>query len=192
MTLALSLVDDGGARGLADLTLAAVAARAGVAVPSLYKHVASLADLRREVAIRATDDLTGALIAAAIGRSGSDALRATAHAYRTYAVAHPGRYAATQVVPPPGPRGGDVAPGRRGAEDDDARLAEAAARTVAVVAAVLGGCGVDPDRMIDAIRTVRSALHGFVTLELGGGFALPQDVDTSFAYLVRTLEAGLS
>src|SRR5947209_16159996 len=36
--------------GFARLSLAAVAGEAGVAVPSLYKHVESLADLKRGVA----------------------------------------------------------------------------------------------------------------------------------------------
>src|SRR5690606_6751367 len=51
--LAVEVVDEAGATGFADLTLAKVAARAGVAAPSLYKHVGSLADLRREVAVLA-------------------------------------------------------------------------------------------------------------------------------------------
>ena len=40
--LALEVVDDGGPSGWADLGLSAVAHRAGVAVPSLYKHVDGL------------------------------------------------------------------------------------------------------------------------------------------------------
>ncbi|MBE9940881.1 TetR family transcriptional regulator, partial [Cellulosimicrobium cellulans] len=44
--IALDLVDAGGPTGFADLTLAKVAAQAGVATPSLYKHVGSLAALR--------------------------------------------------------------------------------------------------------------------------------------------------
>ncbi|MGO2740360.1 MAG: TetR/AcrR family transcriptional regulator, partial [Cellulosimicrobium funkei] len=47
--IALDLVDAGGPTGFADLTLAKVAAQAGGATPSLYKHVGSLAALRREV-----------------------------------------------------------------------------------------------------------------------------------------------
>jgi len=45
---------------------------------------------------------------------------------------------------------------------------------------------------VHAVRTVRSAVHGFVMLELAGGFGLPEDVDASFAHLVRVLEAGLA
>jgi AcrR family transcriptional regulator len=170
--LALAVVDDAGYDAL---TLAAVASRAGVAVPSLYKHVASLADLRREVAVLSLRGLTAALTSASVGRSGGEALRALADAYRAFARSHPGRYAATQLAPAP----------------DDAELAEAAGAAVAVVAAVLRGCGVSEERSIDAVRAVRSGLHGFVALELGGGFGLPRDVDASFAYLVAALETGI-
>jgi hypothetical protein len=34
-------------------------------------------------------------------------------------------------------------------------------------------------------------VHGFIALELGGGFGLPVDVDESFDHLVATLVAGL-
>lgn len=176
--LALRVVDDGGTQGFADLTLAKVAAAAGVATPSLYKHVGSLADLRRSVALVAVNDLTRATAAATIGRSGPDALSALARAVRDFAREHPGRYAAIQLSP-------DL-----GAADDDP-LSLAGAETIAVIVAVLRGFDLPEDRTIDAIRAVRSAVHGFVSLELLGGFGLPDDVDHSFEVLVRLLVAGI-
>ncbi|MFF2621628.1 WHG domain-containing protein [Oerskovia jenensis] len=176
--LALRVVDDGGAQGFADLTLAKVAAAAGVATPSLYKHVGSLADLRRSVALVAVNDLTRATAAATIGRSGPDALSALAWAVRDFARERPGRYAAIQLSP-------DL-----GAADDDP-LSLAGAETIAVIVAVLRGFDLPEARTIDAIRAVRSAVHGFVSLELLGGFGLPDDVDHSFEVLVRLLVAGI-
>jgi len=38
---------------------------------------------------------------------------------------------------------------------------------------------------------VRCALQGFVALEAGGGFGMPESVDESFARLVAMLDAGL-
>lgn len=176
--LALAAVDDGGPRGFADLTLADVAARAGVAVPSLYKHVGSLAELKREVAVTSVRGLTAALTAAAIGRAGSDALRATAAAYRAFATTYPGRYSATQIAP-------------QGSDGADQTLSDAMAKAVTVVAAVVAGCGVPPEHVVDAIRAVRAGLHGFASLEVGGGFGMPEDVEVSFAFLVRALEVGI-
>ena len=56
--------------GTAALTLSRVARELGVKPPSLYNHVARLETLRRDVALRATEDLGTRLGAAAMGRSG--------------------------------------------------------------------------------------------------------------------------
>jgi hypothetical protein len=37
----------------------------------------------------------------------------------------------------------------------------------------------------------RSAIHGFVALEAGGGFGMPDDVDRSFEALLDMLVAGV-
>lgn len=176
--IALDLVDAGGTTGFADLTLAKVAAEAGVATPSLYKHVGSLAALRREVAVTAARDLRAELVDRTLGRSGPDALRAVAHAMRDYAHARPGRYAAVQVAPDPD-------------DPEDAELAAAAADVVGLLVAVLRGFALPEDRAVDAVRAVRAGVHGYVTLELGGGYRLPQDLDRSFAVLVEMLVAGV-
>lgn len=177
--VAVDLVDAGGATGFADLTLARVAAAAGVATPSLYKHVGSLAALRREVAVLAARDLRAHLVDGTLGRSGPDALRALAHGMRAYAHARPGRYAAVQVAADP--------------EDPaDAELAAAGAEVVALMVAALRGFALADDRAVDAVRAVRAGVHGFVTLELGGGFRLPQDRDRSFDALVEMLVAGVA
>lgn len=152
------------------LSLAAVAKRFGVAVPSLYKHVDGLPGLRRAIAVLGANEIGAVLQRAAVGRSGEDALRAAADAYRVYAHAHPGRYTALQRLP---------------------RLATPDVKLdtdpVAVLTAVLRGFGITEDRSVHAIRVLRSALHGFVDLETQGGFGLPQDVDESFSLLVEGL-----
>jgi AcrR family transcriptional regulator len=101
VTLALETIDE---LGLDGLTLAEIAGRAGVKVPSLYKHIASLEVLRSAVATEATRELAQELRVAAIGVSRTAALESLAHAYRGYALRHPGRYAATQRAPLPGER----------------------------------------------------------------------------------------
>ncbi|MDT0328883.1 TetR/AcrR family transcriptional regulator [Nocardiopsis lambiniae] len=154
--------------GFEALSLAAVAKRFGVAVPSLYKHIDGLPGLRREVAILGANEIGERVQRATVGRSGADALRAFADAYRHYAHAHPGRYAALQRLP--------------GLATPDVPLSP---DPVAVLAAVLRGFGIGEDRAVHAIRAMRSSLHGFVDLETQGGFGLPVNVDESFGLLVE-------
>jgi AcrR family transcriptional regulator len=158
------------AEGLDAVTLARLAAGLGVRAPSLYAHVGGLGDLRRRLAARGARELGAALQAAAAGRARGDALAAVAGAYRDYARAHPGTYAAAQRAPDLGAEGAAV---------------------VDTVAAVLRGYGFEGDDAIHAVRIVRAALHGFAALETEEGFGMPLDVDETFARLVDVLDRGL-
>lgn len=177
--IAVDLADGGGPTGFADLTLAKVAAQAGVATPSLYKHVGSLAALRREVSVVAVDDLNRVMTDATVGLAGPDAVEALAHAMRDFARSRPGRWAAAQAAPDPD-------------DPEDAELSAAADRSVRTVAAALQGFDLPADRTVDAIRSVRAGVHGFVSLELTGGYRLPDDLDASFATHVAMMLAGLA
>ena len=170
---AAALADE---RGIQGLSLAPLAERLGVRVPSLYKHVGGLDDLHRRLALAGLRQLAEEIGAATVGRSGRDALLACATAWRAYAKAHPGRYGAVQRAPDPA----------------DAELLAAASRLTELIFAILRGYGLDEEQTVHATRAVRSALHGFVTIEAAGGFGLPQDVDESYARLVALLDSGLS
>ncbi|HUE25822.1 MAG TPA: TetR-like C-terminal domain-containing protein [Solirubrobacteraceae bacterium] len=164
------------AEGLEALTLAGLAAALGVRAPSLYAHVDGLEDLRRRLGARGARGLADALGRAAAGRSGTEALEAVADAYRAYARAHPGSYAAAQRA-------------RELSGSDEAIAAATAA--VDVVLAVLRGYGLEGDDAVHATREIRAALHGFVLLEAVDGFAIDLSIDESFRRLVATLDAGL-
>lgn len=162
--------------GLAQLTMSTVAERLGVKAPSLYKHVDSLPDLHRRIAILAATELGDDLRDAMQGRAGSDALAAAAQTVRTYVKQHPGRYAATVGVRP---------------TDAADPLAVALDRTLASFAAVLRGYRLDPADEIHALRMLRSIVHGFATLEAADGFQLGTDVDASFQWMVAFVDRGL-
>ncbi|MFF2820640.1 TetR/AcrR family transcriptional regulator, partial [Kitasatospora cineracea] len=83
--------------GIEKVTVSALARQFGVKDASFYSHVKNLQEIRIRVALLASDELNQALAAAIAGRSGGEALTAFADAYRDYALAHPGRYAATQL-----------------------------------------------------------------------------------------------
>ncbi|HEX6843946.1 MAG TPA: TetR-like C-terminal domain-containing protein [Actinomycetota bacterium] len=154
--------------GFDRLTLAAVADRFGVAVPSLYKHVDGLDGLRRGVAIKSIRELGDALAPAT-------SLTEVATAYRGFAHSHPGRYAATL----------------RAADPGDEEASAASGEVLATVLGVLEDYGLTGPDAIDATRALRSSLHGFVALEAVGGFGIPQDVDRSFDRMVASLDRAL-
>ena len=162
--------------GLERLTLAAVAGRLGVRLPSLYKHIAGLEALEVHLAAAAGRELAAELSAATVGRSKGDALLAMAHAYRAFALRRPGAYAATLRAP----------------EDGDEEHQAAAMAVLQVVLSVLAGFGLEGEDAIDAVRGLRALLHGFVAIEAAGGFKLPQDLDRSYRRLVQTYADTLS
>ena len=61
-----------------------------------------------------------------------------------------------------------------------------------MLAAVLGGSGLEGDDLIHAARALRSAVHGFAALEAAGGFGLAVDRDVSFRRLVEALADGIA
>lgn len=155
--------------GLNKLTLAALAERLGVRQPSLYKHIDSMAGLHRDIAVNAKRALGEVLARASVGRSGADAIDAMAHAYRNWALAHPARYEASNLMP----AAGDL-------EDEAISVA-----AIQVIADVLTAYRLEGDDAVDAIRSLRSTLHGFIAYETVGAFQWSADVDRSFDRLVR-------
>jgi AcrR family transcriptional regulator len=162
--------------GLQAVTIAAVAAQLGVRPPSLYNHVASVDALLAAVGAPALHELAAGLSRATAGLSRDDALLAMARTQRTYALAHPGAYAATARIV-------GVA--------DPAFLAGGEA-VVDVLLAVLRGYGLTGEAAVHAARATRSAVHGFIAIELAGGYGLPVDLDASFEWTLRALAAGLA
>jgi AcrR family transcriptional regulator len=156
--------------GLQTLSLASVASRLGVRSPSLYNHVEGLAGLRRQLTLHASSLLTAELADSIAGLDATDALRAIAVQMRSFAHRHPGLN--DSLLPAP-------------TEDEDPEVAAALAESVTVVASVLTGMGVDPIAVIPLIRALRASVHGFVNLELRGGFGLPDDIDDSFATTIN-------
>lgn len=169
---AAALVD---AEGLDALSLARLADSLGVRTPSLYNHISSLDGVRHALAVRGTRELRDRLVRAAIGKNGEEGIFAIADAYRRFAKEHPGLYAASLRA---------VAP-------SDSEIAIPAEETMAVIRAVLAPYHLTDENFIHAARALRSLAHGFVSLELVGGFGIPVDIDTSYHVIVRMFIASL-
>ena len=169
---AAELADEVGFDGV---TASLLARRLGVSVASLYSHVRNLDELRVRVTALALTDLADRAAAAIGGRAGKDALLALGFAYRSYALEHPGRYAAAGVRVDPGSLA--AAPAMRNAE---------AAR------AILRGYGRLPvSEHTHAVRMIGGTVHGFISLETSGAFANSGDTEPSFTRMLEALDVAL-
>ena len=162
--------------GLAGLTVTAIAGRVGVAQPSVYKHIDNLDSLHRDLAVLGLRELAREATRAVAGKARTDALFSVADAYRAYAIRRPGPYEASLRAPEPG----------------DAEHTAAAAEVLNLASAVLDGYQISGDDLIDAIRFLRAALHGYVALEAAGGTKMPRDNDLSYRRMVSGLDLAFA
>ena len=140
--------------GFDQVTASAVARHFGVQVASLYSHVRSTHDLRTRIALLALEELADRGAAALAGRAGRDALVALGNVYRDYAREHPGRYAAARMT-----------------LDPETAAASAGPRHSQMSRAVLRGYHLTEPDQTHAVRLLGSVFHGYVDLEMAGGFA---------------------
>ena len=139
--------------GFDQVTVSALARRFQVKVPSLYSHVRNSEDLKTRITLLALAELADHSAAALAGRAGKDALVALGTVYRDYARAHPGRYAAAR---------------RR--LDPQTAAASAGPRHSQLIRAILRGYHLREPDETHAVRLIGSTFHGYISLELAGGF----------------------
>ena len=161
--------------GPAAVTLAQLAVMSGVRTPTVSHHVGSLSQLRSDLALLAVEELTDAVRQAWSERRGAEAIRSMYRAYRAYVLAHPGRYAASVEAPDP----------------KDGRRLAAAGRLAALLIDVFGQIGLKGEDAMRAARLLRSAVHGYATLELNAAWQTPLDDDATFDWLLDVIIAGL-
>ncbi|NKQ52688.1 TetR/AcrR family transcriptional regulator [Amycolatopsis sp. K13G38] len=161
--------------GFDQVTVSALARRFGVQVASLYSHVKSSQDLKTRIALLALAELADRGAAALAGRAGKDALTAFANVYRDYARQHPGRYAAAQLR-----------------LDPETAAASAGPRHAEMTRAILRGYELSEPEQTHAVRLLGSVFHGYVSLELGGGFShSAPGPEVSWPRIVDALDALL-
>ncbi len=169
---AIALAD---ADGLDRLSLARVAEELGVRSPSLYEHVDGVDGLRQALRLRGLETMAFLFRRATTGRSGDDAVRALADAFRRFGREHPALYQATV----------------RSVERDSPEVKEAAGEVLEILYAVLSGYRIKGQEAVHATRYLRSVLHGFMSLEAAGGFGMPTDLEASYRRIVEALVVNL-
>ncbi|MER6996165.1 WHG domain-containing protein [Streptomyces sp. NPDC000410] len=161
--------------GFDQVTVSALARRFDVKVASLYSHLKNSQDLKTKIALFALEELADRGAAALAGRAGKDALAAFADVYRDYAREHPGRYAAAQLRLTP-----------------EAAAASAGVRHAQMTRAILRGYDLTEPDQTHAVRLLGSVFHGYVSLEMGGGFShSAPDTQETWSRIVDALDALL-
>lgn len=169
---AIQLADE---QGVQAVTLSVLAQQLKVRSPSLYNHIDGLPGLRREMALAGLQQLKETIMMAAVGRAGDLAIREVFRAYLHFVRQHPGLYEATLYVP----------------EQLDKQLEQLSQQILELVRQVLSAYHLTDEQMIHATRGLRSILHGFSSLERSKGFALKEDVDESFEWILNVYVQGL-
>lgn len=161
--------------GFEQVTVSALARRFDVKVASLYSHLKNSQDLKTRIALFALEELADRVAAALAGRAGKDALAAFADAYRDYARLHPGRYDAARLR-----------------LDPQTAAASAGVRHAQMTRAILRGYDLAEPDQTHAVRMLGSVFHGYVSLELGGGFSHTSvDPQESWDWIVDSLDVML-
>ncbi|MGW4277769.1 TetR/AcrR family transcriptional regulator [Streptomyces sp. SID10815] len=140
--------------GFDQVTVSALARRFDVKVASLYSHLRNSQDLRTRIALLALEELADRAADALAGRAGKDALAAYADVLRDYARDHPGRYAAARLR-----------------LDPETAAASAGVRHAQMTRALLRGYDLAEPDQTHAVRLLGSVFHGYISLELAGGFS---------------------
>jgi AcrR family transcriptional regulator len=167
---AIELIDR---EGFEALSLSAVAEALQVRPSALYGHVGGLDQLRDRISVSATNHLTIAVGAAAMGVAGANALDAVGHAYRGFAHRCPGQYSA--ILRPASPTNIELATANQALHD--------------VFARVCRGAGLEPEDADLAAGNTRSAIHGFVSLEHASGTTPGHD--SRYSQLLQLLHRDL-
>ncbi|MFI8850223.1 TetR/AcrR family transcriptional regulator [Streptomyces sp. 891-h] len=161
--------------GFDQVTVSALARRFDVKVASLYSHLKNSQDLKTKIALLALEELADRASEALAGRAGKEALTAFANVYRDYAREHPGRYAAAQTR-----------------LDPQTASLSAGVRHAQLTRALLRGYDLPENQQTHAVRLLGSVFHGYVSLEMGGGFShSAPDTQETWSRVLDALDALL-
>jgi AcrR family transcriptional regulator len=161
-------------KGLARMTMQAVADRVGVRAPSLYKRLRDRDDLIRLITEATLHDLGLRLNDAARGLDAAEDLGTLARAFRSFAHERPASY---HLI---------FAPGTAAARPDPETIARASAPVLDVAARLAG-----PENALEGARMITAWANGFLGMELAGAFNLGGDIDRAYEFGIARLAEAL-
>lgn len=162
-------------KGIASVTLKALAEELGVKPPSLYKHIDGLEELNKELMLYGWRLLDKDVTAAAIGKAKDDAIMAICYAYREFVSQHKGLFEAMQWY-------------NMYQSEEHLKATEG---VVAVLFKVLSAYKLAEEQKVHIVRTLRGFLQGFLTIESHGGHGNPLPVVDTFDFALKTILMGI-
>lgn len=163
-------------RGIASVTLKALADELGVKSPSLYKHFSGgLDELNRELMLYGWRCLEGEITKAAIGKAKDDAITAVCHAYRNFVSRRKGLFEAMQWYN----------------MYQSAEHLQATQGTIEVLFRILEAYGLTEEQKVHCVRMLRGFLQGFCAIENHGGFGNPATTEDTFEFALKTMLNGI-
>ena len=165
------------ARGLVEtagpdaLTLGALASKAGIKPPSLYKHFADRAAVLKAVEIEVLYELERWLRQETRGATPKARLIAMAKAYRAWGKAKQNRYRTIYS----------------GNAFNDPQIRAACLHSALPLFEELAAAGIAETRRLPLSRTLVAFMHGFTLMEIGNAFNLGGSVDEAFDSSLETI-----
>ena len=164
-------------KGLAELTLKALADELGIKPPSLYKHFnGGLDELNKELMLYGWRMLDGEITKAVIGKAKDDAVIALCHTYRKFVSEHKGLFEAMQWY---------------NMYQSEEHL-QASAGSVDIIYRSLSSYEMTDEQKVHTVRMIRAFLQGFSTIEVHVGSNYPVPLDDSFDFALRTILSGIA
>lgn len=154
------------------ISLRKLASSLNVKAASLYNHVNGLEEIKTAIGLRAIDMLNSALAEGVSGKERDEAIKAAAEAYRSFAKDHTGIYRTIMEVPA---KGGSI-------------LNKEWPHSFRPLLDIIETYKIIETDKIDFFRYLRSAIHGFVSLEKSGFLKDPRiTTEKSFANMIMAL-----
>lgn len=162
-------------KGIANLTLKALAEELGIKTPSLYKHINGLDELNKELMLYGWHLLENEVTGAAIGKAKDDAIVAICYAYRNFVTLHTGVFEVMQWY---------------NMYQSEEHL-KASEKIVFVLFQVLDAYNLTDEQKVHIVRMLRGFLQGFLTIQNHGGYGNPLPVSDSFDFALKTILNGI-
>lgn len=162
--------------GINQLTFPKLAEALGIKYPSLYNHFKNMDDLKIGMTIYLLKDLNSVLMKKLIGKSGEDAIRQFAYTYREFAFENKTGYGLFMNIP----------------STENEELYCLAKETTSIIYKILEFYIKDKTQLVHKCRTLRSLLHGFVSLYSFGYFHGEVNLEESFQSMIDDFIFSLS